>query len=127
MDWPIVQMGAGAIIYPNQREYARTAIQSLSVGAEERSGVLPNSAACRMVNWICLALAEQWEQLSADVLVRLGSLNRYELNPCSNTVTLGAADSSKSQVKRWGRSRLAFHCWLRHTDRSSEKPISLFI
>jgi hypothetical protein len=36
MDWPIERMGAGAITFPNQREYARTAIQSLSVAAEER-------------------------------------------------------------------------------------------
>ena len=36
MDWPIERMGAGAITFPNQREYARTAIQSLSSAAEER-------------------------------------------------------------------------------------------
>lgn len=36
MDWPIERMGSGAITYPNQREYARTAIQSLSMSAEER-------------------------------------------------------------------------------------------
>ena len=34
MDWPIEQMGSGAITFPNQREYARTAIQSLSATAE---------------------------------------------------------------------------------------------
>ena len=37
MDWPIERMGAAAITFPNQREYARTAIQSFSVTAEERS------------------------------------------------------------------------------------------
>jgi hypothetical protein len=36
MDWPIERMGAAAITFPNQRDYARTAIQSLSIGAEQR-------------------------------------------------------------------------------------------
>jgi hypothetical protein len=36
MAWPIERMGAAAITYPNQREYARTAIQSLSMAAEDR-------------------------------------------------------------------------------------------
>jgi hypothetical protein len=36
MDWPIKKMGPAAITYPNQREYARTAIQSFSLTAEER-------------------------------------------------------------------------------------------
>jgi hypothetical protein len=36
MDWPIERMGSSAITYPNQREYARTAIQSLSMSSEER-------------------------------------------------------------------------------------------
>ena len=36
MDWPIEHMGSAAITYPNQREYARTAIQSFSITAEER-------------------------------------------------------------------------------------------
>jgi len=37
MDWPILQMGVAAITYPNQKEYARTAIQSLSLSAEAQS------------------------------------------------------------------------------------------
>jgi hypothetical protein len=36
MDWPIEKMGPAAITYPNQREYARTAIQSFSLTAEVR-------------------------------------------------------------------------------------------
>ncbi len=35
MDWPIARMGAAAITFPNQRDYARTAIQSSSLTAEE--------------------------------------------------------------------------------------------
>jgi hypothetical protein len=37
MDWPIEQMGSGAVTYPNQREYARIAIQLLSPTAENRT------------------------------------------------------------------------------------------
>ena len=37
MEWPIERMGSAAITYPNQREYARAAIQWSSLGAEERS------------------------------------------------------------------------------------------
>jgi hypothetical protein len=36
MNWPIERMGATAITFPNQHQYARTAIQSLSIMAEER-------------------------------------------------------------------------------------------
>ncbi|MEI9814365.1 MAG: DUF3854 domain-containing protein [Acidobacteriota bacterium] len=34
MEWPIERLGAAAITYPNQRDHARTAIQSLSLTAE---------------------------------------------------------------------------------------------
>jgi hypothetical protein len=36
LEWPIDQMGAAAITFPNQRDYARTAIQFFSMTAEER-------------------------------------------------------------------------------------------
>ena len=36
MEWPIERMGSAAITFPNQKEYARTAIQSFSITAEER-------------------------------------------------------------------------------------------
>ena len=36
MEWPMEQLSPSAITYPTQREYARTAIQSFSMGAEER-------------------------------------------------------------------------------------------
>lgn len=36
MDWAIQELGPTAITFPNQREYARTAIQSLSLGAVEQ-------------------------------------------------------------------------------------------
>jgi hypothetical protein len=37
MDWPITKIGVAAITYPNQRDYARAAIQSLSKDTKERT------------------------------------------------------------------------------------------
>jgi hypothetical protein len=37
MDWPIARIGSAAITFPTQREYARAAIQFLSVTAKQRS------------------------------------------------------------------------------------------
>ena len=36
MNWPIERLGSAAITFPNQRDYARAAIQSYSLTAEER-------------------------------------------------------------------------------------------
>lgn len=36
MNWPIEQLGAAAIVHPNQKDYARTAIQALSLAAAEQ-------------------------------------------------------------------------------------------
>ena len=94
MDWPIVQMGAGAIIYPNQKEYARTAIQSLSVGAEDRSIYAHTGWRCVDGKWIYLHAGGAVGAIGPvpAINVRLsGSLNRYELNPPLGSETLGAA------------------------------------
>lgn len=82
MDWPIEQMGPHAITFPNQKEYARAAIQSFSMTAEERR--VYTHSGWRKVDG-------QWVFLHAggaigtagdfpDVNVRLpGALARYEL------------------------------------------------
>jgi hypothetical protein len=36
MEWPIENLGAGAIVHPNQKDWARAAIQSLSTEVSER-------------------------------------------------------------------------------------------
>ena len=36
MEWPLSEMGPNAITYPNQKDYARTAIQTTAVTAKER-------------------------------------------------------------------------------------------
>jgi hypothetical protein len=82
MEWPIQRMGATAITYPNQKEYARTAIQSCSYTAEEQ--VVFTHTGWRMVDG-------EWRFLDAEgaigangrvseVAVRLsGSINGYRL------------------------------------------------
>lgn len=54
MDWPIAQMGSAAITYPGQREYARTAIQSFSMTAEERCIYAHTGWCCVSGQWIYL-------------------------------------------------------------------------
>ena len=45
MDWPIERLGAAAITFPNQREYARTAIQSLSLTATGSASIRTRAGA----------------------------------------------------------------------------------
>jgi hypothetical protein len=82
MDWPIERMGATAITYPNQKDYARTAIQSFSFAAPER--VIYTHTGWRKVDgkWLFLdaggAIGDKG--LVSDVAVRLsGSINSYQL------------------------------------------------
>ena len=82
MEWPIKLLGPGAITYPNQRDYARTAIQSLSLAAEER--VTFTHTGWRKLNgrWLFIhgAGAVGAEGAVCGVNVRLpGTLSRYEL------------------------------------------------
>ena len=94
MDWPIEQMGPYAITFPNQKEYARAAIQSHSVAAEERR-VYTHSG------W--RSVDGQWSFLHAGgaiaaagavpgLNVRLpGALSRYELKLPSTPEALAVA------------------------------------
>ncbi len=94
MDWPIERTGAGAITYPNQRDYARTAIQSQSMTAEDRC--IYTHTGWRKVDgkWAFLhaggAIAENGA--AADVNVRLaGQMSRYELRLPANRESLRLA------------------------------------
>jgi hypothetical protein len=82
MDWPLEQLGPGAITLTNQRDYAKTAIQSVSLAAEERS-------ICAHTGW--RKIDNRWfflhgqgaigaDGIVSDIAVRLnGSLDRYRL------------------------------------------------
>jgi hypothetical protein len=94
MDWPIEQMGPYAITFPNQKEYARAAIQSFSMSAEERR--VYTHSGWRNVDgrWLFLHAggAIDAEGSVPDVNVRLpGALSRYELSLPSTPEALTAA------------------------------------
>lgn len=84
MDWPIEKMGAAAITYPNQREYARTAIQSVSLTAVDRSIYTHTGWRHAAGSWTYLHAGGAIGGCGAvpDVSVRLcGPLSRYMLDP----------------------------------------------
>ena len=83
MDWPIERMGAAAITFPNQRGYARTAIQSLSMGAEHRC-IYTHTGWSRVDGqriFLHAAGAIGMAGVASGVMVRpFGSLRLYELH-----------------------------------------------
>jgi len=97
MDWPIEQMGPQAITFPTQKDYARTAIQSYSMGAEERS--IYTHSGWRNVDGRWLFLHAGGAVAAAGdfpgVHVRLpGALARYELCLPSTPEAMVAAVAS---------------------------------
>jgi hypothetical protein len=101
MDWPIEQMGPHAITFPNQKEYARAAIQSLSMSAEERN--VYTHSGWRNVDgrWLFLHAGGPIgaEGSVPGVNVRLpGALARYELSLPSTPEALTAAVSSSLKL-----------------------------
>jgi hypothetical protein len=94
MDWPIKMMGPAAITYPTQREYARTAIQSFSLAAEERC--IYTHTGWRQLNgrWCYLhaggAIAESGPIENVEVRMG-GSLAHYRLRLPENPDALAVA------------------------------------
>jgi hypothetical protein len=94
MDWPIKMMGPAAITYPTQREYARTAIQSFSLAAEERC--VYTHTGWRQLNgrWCYLhaggAIAESGPIENVEVRMG-GSLAHYQLRLPENPDALAVA------------------------------------
>lgn len=82
MDWAVEQMGSHAIVYPHQKDYARTAIQALSLLAPERRIFTYTGFRREGGRWIYLHAggAIGPEGAVPDVNVRLpGALGRFEL------------------------------------------------
>ena len=105
MDWPIERLGAAAITYPNQRDYARTAIQSLSMTAEERC--IYTHTGWRKVNgvWIFLHAggAIAGTGAVADINVRLaGQMSRYELRLPASPDALATAVRASLKLAELG-------------------------
>ncbi len=98
MNWPIERMGSGAIIFPGQKEYARTAIQTFSLTAETRCFYTHTGWRCIGATWVYLHRggAITAAGATAEFTVRLnGSLSRYELGlPRDETALVAAVRSS---------------------------------
>jgi hypothetical protein len=111
MNWPIEQMGPAAIIFPNRREHARTAVQSFSLLASEQR--VYTHTGWRLVDG-------QWIYLNAgaaigpsgplpDINVRLsGSLTRYELQLPSGPDQLTRAVRASLRLLELGPPAIAF-------------------
>jgi hypothetical protein len=84
MNWPIDKMGPGAITFPGQQDYARTAIQSFSLAAQERHVYTHTGWRKFDGHWLFLhaggALGQSGEVPAAEVRLN-GALSRYELGP----------------------------------------------
>jgi len=111
MDWPIAQMGSGAITFPNQREYARTAIQSFSMTAEERC--IYTHTGWRNVDgrWLFLHAAGAIGAAGpvSDVQVRLpGLLGRYEVRPSSEPDALVSAIRASLRLAKLAPPSISF-------------------
>lgn len=111
MDWPIKHMGSGAINYPNQKEYARAAIQSLSINAEERC--IYTHTGWRTVDSHRIFLHAGGsigaDGAGSDCRVRLaGAMSRYELRLPSGPETLKAAIKASLQLIELAPSTISF-------------------
>jgi hypothetical protein len=111
MDWPIEQMGSAAITFPNQRDYARTAIQSFSITAEARC--LYTHTGWRKVDgrWLFLHSGGAIGGAGAfsDVTVRfLGALIRYELRPPTRPEALASAVRASLRLVEIGPPSISF-------------------
>jgi hypothetical protein len=111
MEWPIERMGAPAITFPNQRDYARTAIQSLSITAEERC--IYSHTGWRKVDgrWLFLhgGGAICGTGAESDVNVRLlGPMSRYELFPPAGPDTLASAVKASLRLVELGPASISF-------------------
>ncbi|MCE5306801.1 MAG: DUF3854 domain-containing protein [Acidobacteriales bacterium] len=111
LDWTIEQMGPHAITFPNQREYARAAIQSFSVTAEERR--IYTHSGWRKVDghWLFLhaggAVCDAG--VVSDVTVRLlGALSRYELRLSAGPDTLASAVKASLRLVELGSPSISF-------------------
>ena len=98
MDWPIKEMGPAAITFPNQRDYARTAIQCHSFTAEDRC--IYAHTGWRKIDgrWIYLhangGIGKDGAIDGAEVRL-FGALSRYELRlpTCADSLVRAARAS----------------------------------
>ena len=111
MDWPIERMGATAITFPNQREYARTAIQSLSVTAEEQSIYVHTGWRNVDSQWLYLysggAVGATGAVPGANVRLS-GSISRYKLRLPTGPHDLVSAIRASLRLTDLGPAEIAY-------------------
>ncbi len=112
MDWPIEQMGPQAITYPNQKDYARTAIQWFSLRAEERRIYAHTGWRNLDGQWLFLHAGGAIGSAGAasGVNVQLpGSMGRYELRFLpANFDALAVAVRASLKLTALGSPGIAF-------------------
>src|ERR1017187_1713997 len=111
MEWPIEYMGPHAITFPNLREYARAAIQSFSVTAEERRVYTHSGWRNVDGSWFFLHAGGAICGAGAvlDVKVRLlGTLSRYELRLSTGPDRLASAVKASLRLVELGSPSISF-------------------
>jgi hypothetical protein len=111
MTWPIERLGSAAITFPNQRDYARTAIQALSLTAEERCTYTHTGWCNEGGRWVYLHGGGAISSAGAepDVNVRLsGGLSRYELRLPTAPGTLQKALIASLRLVELGPHTVSF-------------------
>lgn len=111
MDWPIEKLGSGAITVPNQRDYARAAIQSFSLCADERC--VYTHTGWRKVDsrWVFLHAGGAIGGAGAvtGVSVRLsGAMSRYQLQLPLQPDALAPAVRASLRLAELGPSSISF-------------------
>jgi len=111
MDWPIDRMGVAAITFPNQRDYARTAIQWFSMTAEERC--IYTHTGWRNVDGLWVYLHTGGAVGAAGVVpginVRLcGSLSGYQLCLPFESETLASAIRASLKLAELAPPEISF-------------------
>lgn len=111
MDWPIERLGSSAITYPNRKDFARAAIQSFSMTAEERS--IYTHTGWRKLSgvWVYLHAGGAIGAAGpvSDVNMRLlGALSRYELRAPTNTSAVRVAVKASLRLVELGPPSISF-------------------
>jgi Domain of unknown function (DUF3854) len=111
MDWPMERMGSGAITFPNQREYARAAIQSHSFTAEDRYVHIHTGWRKIDRRWVFLhaggAIGENGTVPAVNVRLA-GPLGRYELQLPANPDELREAVRCSLLLAQLGPMAVSF-------------------
>ncbi|MGA2717158.1 MAG: DUF3854 domain-containing protein [Bryobacteraceae bacterium] len=111
MDWPIEKLGSAAITFPNQRDYARAAIQSASMTAEERRIYTHTGWRKLEGRWLFFHAggAVSGTGVVSDIRVRLlDAMSRYELRSAEGQDALAFAVRASLRLVELGPAQISF-------------------